>query len=85
MKKLLRTLKGEKFKSPPVWLMRQAGRYLSEYREIRKTKENFLDICYSPKLASEITLQPIKRFGFDGAILFSVATRSLFMNTSTVP
>jgi uroporphyrinogen decarboxylase len=52
-------------------MMRQAGRYLPEYREIRKNADNFLDLCYNPKLASEITLQPIKRFEFDGAILFS--------------
>ncbi len=71
MKKLLRTLNGEKSKIPPIWLMRQAGRYLPEYREIRAKANNFLELCYNPKLASEITLQPIKRFGFDGAILFS--------------
>jgi uroporphyrinogen decarboxylase len=71
MKKLLRTLKGEKFKNPPIWLMRQAGRYLPEYRKIRAKSDNFLDLCYNPKLASEVTLQPIKRFGFDGAIIFS--------------
>ena len=71
MKKLLETLKGKKFKTPPIWLMRQAGRYLPEYREIRKEANNFLELCYNPKLASEITLQPIRRFGFDGAIIFS--------------
>lgn len=71
MKKLLRTLKGEKFKNPPIWMMRQAGRYLPEYQKIRSESKNFLELCYNPKLASKITLQPIKRFGFDGAILFS--------------
>ena len=71
MKKLIKTLNGESFKTPPIWMMRQAGRYLPEYREIRAKTDNFLELCYNPKLASEITLQPIKRFGFDGAILFS--------------
>ncbi len=58
-------------KSPPIWIMRQAGRYLPEYLEIRKNCENFLDLCYNPKLASEVTLQPIRRFDFDAAIIFS--------------
>jgi uroporphyrinogen decarboxylase len=71
MKKLLKTLSGEKFSTPSVWFMRQAGRYLPEYQEIRAKANNFLELCYNPKLASEITLQPIRRFGFDGAILFS--------------
>lgn len=69
--KLLKTLKKEKFSTPPIWFMRQAGRYLPEYREIRSKKENFLDLCYNPKLAAKITLQPIDRFNLDGAILFS--------------
>ncbi|MDA7705391.1 uroporphyrinogen decarboxylase [Rickettsiales bacterium] len=69
--KLYKTLKKEKFSTPPIWFMRQAGRYLPEYREIRSKENNFLDLCYNPKLASKITLQPIERFGFDGAILFS--------------
>lgn len=71
MKSLLRTLNGEIRNTPPLWLMRQAGRYLPEYRKIREQSSSFLELCYTPKLAAEITLQPIKRFGFDAAILFS--------------
>ncbi|MDA0655946.1 MAG: uroporphyrinogen decarboxylase, partial [Proteobacteria bacterium] len=71
MKPILRVLNGEKLETVPIWLMRQAGRYLPEYREIRQKTGSFLDLCYSPELASEITLQPIRRFGFDAAILFS--------------
>ena len=70
-RKVLRVLDGETVFPPPVWLMRQAGRYLPEYRETRKKAGGFLDLCYTPELATEVTLQPIRRYGFDAAILFS--------------
>ena len=68
---LLAVLRGERRDPPPIWLMRQAGRYLPEYRALRAVKGGFLELCYDPVAAAEITLQPIRRFGFDGAILFS--------------
>ncbi len=70
-KKLLRALRGEVMDVPPVWMMRQAGRYLPEYRETRAKAGDFLSLCYNPELAAEVTLQPIRRFGFDAAILFA--------------
>src|SRR6478735_6216221 len=68
---LLETLQGKPGSRRPVWLMRQAGRYLPEYRELRAEKGGFLELVYDSEAAAEITLQPIRRFGFDGAILFS--------------
>lgn len=70
-KLLVRALNGEKTERPAVWMMRQAGRYLPEYRQIRRKVGDFLDLCYDPRLATEIALQPIKRFGLDASILFS--------------
>ena len=67
----MRAVRGEVMSPPPIWLMRQAGRYLPEYRRTRAEAGSFLDLCYAPDLATEVTLQPIRRFGFDAAILFA--------------
>jgi uroporphyrinogen decarboxylase len=69
--RLVSVLAGEALSPPPIWLMRQAGRYLPEYREVRASVGGFLELCYTPALAAEVTLQPIRRYGFDAAILFA--------------
>ena len=71
MSPITNCIKKQDTKSNPIWLMRQAGRYLPEFREIRKQNQDFIKLCLNSELASEITLQPIKRFGFDGAVIFS--------------
>jgi uroporphyrinogen decarboxylase len=70
-KKILRALAGETLDTPPIWMMRQAGRYLPEYRATRAQAGDFLSLCYNSELAAEVTLQPIRRYGFDAAILFA--------------
>jgi len=70
-KLILRALAGETLPTPPIWMMRQAGRYLPEYRATRAKAGDFLSLCYNSELAAEVTLQPIRRYGFDAAILFA--------------
>ena len=70
-KTILRALAGETLPTPPIWMMRQAGRYLPEYKATRAQAGDFLSLCYNPDLATEVTLQPIRRYGFDAAILFA--------------
>ena len=87
-KSFLRALAGEVVDPPPVWLMRQAGRHLSEYKELRATTKSFLDFCYSPEKAIEATLQPVRRYAMDAAILFSdilVIPDALGMDVTFVP
>lgn len=70
-RRLLNLFAGDTLSPPPIWLMRQAGRYLPEYREVRAKAGSFLSLCYNPAMAAEVTLQPIRRYGFDASILFS--------------
>jgi uroporphyrinogen decarboxylase len=71
LKPILNVIGGKRLSTPPVWFMRQAGRYLPEYRALRAEAGGFLELCYNPQWAADVTLQPLRRFGFDAAILFS--------------
>ena len=71
MSLFLTCVNGQNIERPPIWFMRQAGRYLTEYRNTRKQAGSFLDLCYNSDLSTQVTLQPIERFGFDAAILFA--------------
>ena len=70
-KLFITTIRGKKSEHTPIWLMRQAGRYLKEYRDVRATQPNFISLCLNPEQAAAITLQPIERYNFDAAIIFS--------------
>ena len=70
-RRMLRVFAGQALTPPPIWLMRQAGRYLPEYRAVRARARDFLELCYTPALAAEVTLQPVRRFDLDAAIVFA--------------